>query len=113
MAYIRTVKRTKGTIYKAEIRIQGFSPLYQTFDRLSDAQRWAEDTEATLRSGGYVGEVPPNDMAFSKALDRYELEVSSQKKANTRVRVCIPRNLDSQSSRNWTLIPRECGHPVQ
>lgn len=25
----------------------------------------------------------------------------------------IPRNLDSQSSRNWTLIPRESGHPVQ
>jgi len=25
----------------------------------------------------------------------------------------IPRNLDSQSSQNWTLIPRESGHPVQ
>ncbi len=86
MAYIRTVKRKKGTIYKAEIRIQGYPQLYQTFDRLSDAQRWAEDTESTLRSGGYVGETPPDDMAFSKALDRYELEVSIQKRANTRAR---------------------------
>jgi hypothetical protein len=27
--------------------------------------------------------------------------------------LCIPRNLDSHSSRNWTVIPRESGHPVQ
>ncbi len=86
MAYIRTVKRKKGTIYKAEVRIQGYPSLYQTFDRLSDAQRWAEDTETTLRSGGYIGDTPQDDMAFSKALDRYELEVSSKKRANTRAR---------------------------
>lgn len=61
MAYIRTAKRKKGTIYKAEIRIQGYRPLYHTFDRLSDPQRWAEDTEVTLRSGGYIGEFPPDD----------------------------------------------------
>lgn len=92
MAYIRTVKRKKGTIYKAEIRIKGYPPVYQTFDRLSDAQRWVEDTEAALRSGGYVGETPPDDMAFSRALDRYELEVSSQKRANTRAREITSAN---------------------
>jgi len=92
MAYIRTVKRKKGIIYKAEVRLQGQPPLYQTFDRLSDAQRWAEDTEATLRSGGYVGDTPSGDMAFSKALDRYELEVSSQKRPNTRAREITSAN---------------------
>ena len=92
MAYIRTVKRKKGTIYKAEIRVQGRPPLYQTFDRLSDAQRWAEDTEATLRSGGHVGETPPDDMPFSQALDRYELKISSQKRPNTRAREITSAN---------------------
>lgn len=92
MAYIRTVKRKKGTIYKAEVRIQGRDPLYQTFDRLSDAQRWAEDTEKTLRSGGYVGDSPPDDMAFGKALDRYELEISSKKRPNTRAREITSAN---------------------
>lgn len=86
MAYIRTLKRKKGKIYKVEVRIKGHEPIYQTFDRLSDAQRWAEDTEAILRSGGYIGEIPPDDMTFSKALDRYELEISSQKRPNTRAR---------------------------
>ncbi|TKB08818.1 site-specific integrase [Desulforhopalus sp. IMCC35007] len=92
MAYIRTVKRKKGTIYKAEIRVQGRSPLYQTFDRLSDAQRWAEDTEAILRSGGHVGETPPDDMPFSQALDKYELKISSQKRPNTRAREITSAN---------------------
>jgi integrase len=86
MAYIRSVKRKKGTIYKVEVRIQDHPPLYQTFDRLSDAQRWAEDTEELLRSGGYVGDTPPDDMSFIKALDRYELEVSSKKRPNTQAR---------------------------
>jgi hypothetical protein len=67
MAYIRSVKRKKGTIYKVEVRIQDHPPFYQTFDRLSDAQRWAEDTEELLRSGGYVGDTPPDDMSFIKA----------------------------------------------
>ena len=92
MAYIRTIKRKKGTIYKAEVRLQGHPPLYQTFDRQSDAQRWAEDTEATLRSGGYIGDAPPDDMAFSKALDRYELEISSQKRPNTKAREITSAN---------------------
>lgn len=86
MAYIRTIKRKKGTIYKVEVRIKGHDPLCQTFDRLSEAQRWVEDTEKTLRSGGYIGDAAPGDMAFGKALDRYKIEVSSQKRPNTRAR---------------------------
>ncbi len=46
-----------------------------------------------LRSGGYVGDTPPDDMAFSKALDRYELEVSSQKRPNTRAREKTSANI--------------------
>lgn len=86
MARILSLKRKKGNVYKAEIRLKGQPYLCQSFDRLSDAQRWAEDTEATLRSGGYVGDTPPDDMAFDKALDRYEMEVSSQKRPNSRAR---------------------------
>ncbi len=92
MARISKLKRKKGIVYKVEIRLKGHPYLSQTFDRLSDAQRWAEDTEATLRSGGYVGDTPPDDMAFSKALDRYELEVSSKKRPNTRAREITSAN---------------------
>lgn len=92
MARISKLKRKKGTVYKAEVRLKGHPYLSQTFDRLSDAQRWAEDTETTLRSGGYIGDTPPDDMAFSKAFERYELEVSSQKRPNTRAREITSAN---------------------
>jgi len=92
MARISPLKRKKGIVYKAEIRLKGHPYLCQTFDRLSEAQRWVEDTEATLRSGGYIGDTPPDDMAFGKALDRYELEVSSQKRPNTRSREITSAN---------------------
>ncbi len=92
MARISKESRKKGIVYRVEVRLKGHPYLSQTFDRLSDAQRWAEDTEDTLRSGGYIGETPPDDMAFSKALDRYELEVSSLKRANTRAREITSAN---------------------
>lgn len=54
MARITKRKRKKGTVYKAEIRLKDHPYISQTFDRLSEAQRWVEDTEAAIRSGGYV-----------------------------------------------------------
>ena len=86
MASITKRKRKKGAVYKVEIRLLGHPCLSQTFDRLSDAQRWAEDTEALIRSGGHVSGDIPDDMTFVKALDRYELDVSSLKRPNTKAR---------------------------
>lgn len=83
MATVRTVKRKKGTVYRAEVRIKGHPRLSQTFDRKSDAQRWAEDTEIALRNDGFIGDVPPNDMLFDDALEKYLAEVSSKKARST------------------------------
>jgi len=79
MATISARKRKYGTVYRAEVRIAGHKPLSRTFDRESEAHRWAEDVETTLRSGGYVGEAPPDDLPIKTALHRYLDEVSSQK----------------------------------
>ncbi len=103
MATVRTVKRKKGVVYRAEVRIKSHPRLSQTFDRLSDAQRWAEDTEAILRSGGDISNATPDDMAFSKALDRYELEVSSQKRPNTRAREITSANRLRESFKGLSL----------
>jgi len=92
MARISTLKRKKGVVYKAEIRLISHPYISQTFDRRSDAQRWAEDTEATLRAGGCIDDNTPEDMEFNKALDRYELDVSSHKRPNTRAREITSAN---------------------
>jgi len=83
MATVKVRKRKKGTVYCAEVRIKGFPQLSQTFDRQSEAMRWAEDTEKALRNGGYVGNAPPNDMLFDDALKKYLAETSSKKAAST------------------------------
>lgn len=92
MASITKRKRKKGIVYKVEIRLLGHPCVSQTFDRLSDAQRWAEDTEVLIRSGGRVSGGIPDDMTFAKALDRYELDVSSLKRPNTKAREITSAN---------------------
>jgi len=79
-------KRKKGMVYRAAVSVKGNPRLTATFDRLSDAQRWIEDTETALRSGGYVGNAPPGDMLFDDALDRYMDEVSAKKAKSTHAR---------------------------
>lgn len=79
MAWINEIKRKHRTVYKAVVRIAGHKPISQTFDRKSDALRWAEDVEDKLRNGGYIGDDPPGDLAIKTAIHRYLDEISSKK----------------------------------
>ena len=84
MATIKTLKRSrKGDVYCAEVRIKGHPNLSRTFDRKSEALRWAEDTEHTLRTVGYIGKVSPNDLLFEDALEKYLTETSIHKAQST------------------------------
>jgi len=83
MATVRTVKRKKGVVYRAEIRVKGHPRLSKSFDRKSEAHVWAEDTEEALRNNGYVGNAPPDDMLFDDAWEKYLAEVSSKKAPST------------------------------
>jgi len=79
-------KRKKGMVYRAAVSVKGNPRLTATFDRLSDAQRWIEDTETVLRSGGHVGNAPFGDMLVDDALEKYLNEVSSKKAPSTHKR---------------------------
>lgn len=83
MATVKTRKRKKGTVYCAEVRLKGHPELSQTFDRKSEAIRWAEDTEKALRDGGYIGNISPKDMSFENALEKYLAEISTKKAPST------------------------------
>lgn len=93
-ATVKARKRNKGTVYRAEVRVKGHPRLSQTFDRQSEAMRWAEDTENAFRNGGYVVNAPPNDIFFDDALKKYLAETSSKKAAFTHRReLCQSRSL--------------------
>jgi integrase len=83
MATVKARKRKKGTVYCAEVRLKGQPRLSQTFDRKSEAVRWAEETEVALRNGSYVASELPSAMRFEDALAKYLAEVSGQKAPST------------------------------
>ena len=49
MAHIKKIKRKKGTVYKAEVRLRGRQYTSRTFRKLSDARNWAMSTEKMIR----------------------------------------------------------------
>ncbi|QQG66424.1 S24/S26 family peptidase [Desulfobulbus oligotrophicus] len=91
MATIRKRSGRHGTAYRAEVCVKGRRES-ATFDTLSLAAAWAEETEALLRAGGALpGEAPPGDMEFAAAVEKYIFAVAPRKKQNTR-RLKIDKN---------------------
>lgn len=86
MATIIPRKGKYFTTYKFQVRIAGHPTVTKTFRRLSDGHAWADEVEAALRGGGWVGDAPPGDLTFTAALDRYLMEVSPTKAPLSRQR---------------------------
>jgi hypothetical protein len=70
-----TRKKTKSGIkYLAQVCVASERPS-KTFDTMSEAAKWQEETERRLRSGqGLIGEVAPDDILFREASDRAIME---------------------------------------
>lgn len=86
MANIQKRKGKHGTTYRVLIRLKGHKTISRTFDRHSEAVRWSEEVEDALRAGVDLDGVRFDDLRFDHALDRYLVELSSQKAPNTRAR---------------------------
>lgn len=73
MATIETRKTGSGNVHHhVKIRIRGHAPVTATFDRLTDAKRWASKTEADIRAGRHLGD---QRVTLKEAFTRYENEV--------------------------------------
>ena len=76
------VKRKTG--WQAQIRRQGFPRLARTFKTRADAELWAKKPESDMGIGAFIREDDKTTLAT--ALDRYEREISSQKKGYAKER---------------------------
>jgi integrase len=57
MATIQKRTTRDGSVnYRVQIRLKGFPPESASFERKSDAAKWASDTEANMRAGRHFGE---------------------------------------------------------
>jgi integrase len=72
MAQIQERLKSDGSkSYRVRIRIHGHPPATATFDRMTDAKRWATQTEAAIREGRYFKNVQSRKRTLSEAIDKY------------------------------------------
>ncbi|HEU4923964.1 MAG TPA: tyrosine-type recombinase/integrase, partial [Burkholderiales bacterium] len=74
----------RGIGFRARVRIKGSPPQTAVFERLTDARRWAQQTEAAIREGRHFKTTEAKKRTLGELIDRYARDVIPQKKRNTR-----------------------------
>ncbi len=66
--------------YKAQVRLKGAPNQVATFNRLTDAKLWIQQTEADIRAGRHFKSVEAKKHTFAEFIDRYIADVIPTKK---------------------------------
>jgi integrase len=86
MAVIEARRGTDGRAsYRAKVRLKGHPPQTATFERKTDAKRWAQQTEAAIREGRHFKTAEAKRKTLADLIDRYEREVLPHKGKATRI----------------------------
>ncbi len=76
MAYIqKRIGKEGGTSYRVQVRLKGSPVQSATFRRLTDAKRWAAQTEVAIREGRYFKTMEAQRHTVGEMIDRYVEEV--------------------------------------
>jgi len=83
MATIEKRVSKKGEVsYRVKIRMLGHEHVTETFTRLTDAKRWAQDTESAIRDGRHFRTAEAKKHTMGEAIDRYIKDILPQKPKN-------------------------------
>lgn len=81
MAAIEKRTTNDGLIsYRAKIRIKGSPTQSATFERISDAKKWVQSTEAAIKEGRHFKTTEAKRHTLAELIDRYARDVLPQKK---------------------------------
>lgn len=69
--------------YRVMVRLKGHAPETATFERLTDARKWAQKIEAAMREGRYFPTRESKRHTLADAIDRYQRDVLPKKKLST------------------------------
>ena len=98
MASIEKRTNDDGSVaYRVKIRLQHYPPETATFIRLTDAKRWASETENKIREGKYFATKESRKHSVSDLIDRDETEVLVDTAGNPARRSAI----DIQRQLTW------------
>lgn len=76
----------KGTTaFQAVVRRRGYPTRAKTFDRKTDAQKWARKIEHEMDTGAWKDTAEASRVTLAEALDRYLASVSVRKRPKTQV----------------------------
>ena len=83
MAAIEPRRSDDGTLsYRVKVRLKGHPVASGTFQRITDARRWAQSTEAAIREGRYFKTVEAKLHTLGDLVHRYIAEVLPNKPKN-------------------------------
>src|SRR6266699_2037408 len=86
MASIQERKDRKGNVtYRVQIRLRQHPPQFATFERKTDAKRWAQEMESAIREGRYFGTHESQRRTLSELVDRYVEKLPSRKLKSAKV----------------------------
>jgi integrase len=74
VATIEKRERLGKTVYRAKVRLRGHAPADATFDRVTDARRWAAETETAIRAGRWFQHVEAKRNTLADLIKRYKTE---------------------------------------
>jgi integrase len=63
------------TNYRARVRLKGYPSQVATFSRKTDAKKWIQDTETSIRDGRYFKTAEAKRHTFKDMIDRYIRDV--------------------------------------
>ena len=69
------------TTYRVKIRLKGYPTQTATFHRVTDAKRWVQDTESSIREGRHFKTSEAKKHTLSELIDRYCRDVLPDKKS--------------------------------
>jgi integrase len=71
------------TRYRVQIRLKGYPPETATFDRKTDANRWAQQTETDMKAGRYFKTAESRRHTVAQLIERYLLDIVPNKRPST------------------------------
>lgn len=75
-----TIEQRPNGTWRTKIRKKGYPSLSASFDTKAEAQRWASEIEGDMSRKRFVDTREAESTTLKQALERYEREVSAQKK---------------------------------
>jgi integrase len=99
MATIEAREHDGGKSYRVKVRLRGYPPQTATFERLTDAKKWAQSIESAIREGRHFKTSEAKRHTFNELAERYINFVLPQK----------PKSRQKQTGQiNWWR--QELGH---